>query len=413
MNVVVIGGGVVGLATAYELTLEGHSVHVMESRPAVAQGASGGNGAQLSYSYVQPLADPTVWSQLPKLLFKTDSPLRFNPSLDPHQWRWLVQFMSACTRAQSQRGTKTLLELGVVSRQRFESMMQQLRIAADSCSYNVNGKLVLYRTNESFRSSLKQLDFQSSLGLGGQQFSLTGEQAADLEPSLLESSSFIAGAVHTPSEAVVDCQKLCDALVEKLSELGVRFSTNATVEDLRKMAASDTQTHWVICAGAQSYELLQSMDVRVPVYPIKGYSVTLPVARTRQLGLSITDASRKIVFAPLNSLSSCSIRVAGYAELVGMNRDVDTTKIREMLKVTKTVFPSLHSDVDSIKDLAQIFPWAGLRPATPTGIPIIGRLPNLPNNVMVNIGHGALGLTLAFGTAYKLALAMRKPAGPL
>jgi D-amino-acid dehydrogenase len=406
MKIVVVGAGIVGLATAYELVKAGHTVTVVEANKSVGQGASGGNGAQLSYSYVQPLADPAIWGQLPKLLLKKDSPLAFSPSFDAHQWHWLFEFMKACTKLQSRKGTQALLHLGAVSRGRFEAMYAHLKIQPSDCDFLENGKLVLYRNDQSFSAALRQMAFQKSLCLGGEQFAVTGSQAIRLEPTLEGAGKSIVGAIHTPSECVVNTQKLCDLLAERLRILGVSFKMGYVLDDLPKKVASDFNTFWVVCAGAQSYAILKTFGLRVPVYPIKGYSITLPCKQVALPKLSITDSAIKTVFAPLADLAKPAIRVAGFAEIVGMNRDVDQRKIQVLLDSTCKTFPQLGFDPQS--DLIDISPWAGLRPATPTSIPIVGSLRGLPKNLLVNIGHGALGLTLAFGTAYELCKSIEK-----
>jgi D-amino-acid dehydrogenase len=404
MKVVVVGAGIVGLATAYELLMAGHNVSVMEVRSEVGQGASGGNGAQLSYSYVQPLADPAIWAQLPKLLFMQNSPLTFTPSFSAHQWQWLFEFMKACTKRQSQKGTQELLRLGAISRQRFEAMISRLNILPSDCDYQENGKLVLYRSASSFSAARNQLTYQHSLGLGGTQFAISAKQSVDLEPALDGTEKGVVGAIHTPSECVVNTQKLCDLLANRLRGLGVVFNMENGLKNLRKIAAADAQIQWVVCAGADGYEILKTLGIRVPVYPIKGYSITLPCERQNLLKLSVTDSAIKTVFAPLANAAKPAIRVAGFAELVGMNRDIRREKIRVLLDAAKNTLPKCG--FDSTLDFAEISPWAGLRPTTPTGIPIVGRLPGLPRNVLVNIGHGALGLTLAFGTAFELSKAI-------
>jgi D-amino-acid dehydrogenase len=400
MKFVVVGAGIVGLATAFELVMAGHTVSVMDANRNVGQGASGGNGAQLSYSYVQPLADPAIWAQLPKLLLDKNSPVRFSPSVSPHQWRWLFEFMKACTKSQSEKGTRELLRLGALSRQRFEAMMGLLKVSPGECDYQENGKLVLYRSAHRFSGALAQLDFQKSLGLGGQQFAISGAQAVDLEPALEGTEKSIVGAIHTPSECVVNTQKLCNFLASRLSSLGVRFEMKIELSQLSEKAAEDEHTYWVICTGADSYGILKTLGVRVPVYPIKGYSITLPCKQAKLLKLSVTDSAIKTVFAPLADTANPAIRVAGFAEIVGMNRDIEHEKIRVLLAAAKSAFPKCAFDAEIA--LAEVSPWAGLRPATPTGIPIVGHLQGLPRNVLVNIGHGALGLTLAFGTAFEL-----------
>jgi D-amino-acid dehydrogenase len=410
MNVVVVGAGIVGLATAYELVKAGHRVRVIDKNVTVGQGASGGNGAQLSYSYVQPLADPSIWAQLPKLLLQKDSPLKLRPSLAPHQWRWLCEFMQACTGRQSQLGTRTLLALGALSRQRFDSMRLALDIPASTISYQQNGKLVLYRSTKSYQAARQQVDFQKNLNLGGTQFAITAAEAFSLEPSLDGGQDDIVGAIHTPSECVVDCQKLCETLATKLAALGVDFSMACSAFDV-----GQANSYWVVCAGTQSYDIAKSFGVRVPIYPIKGYSISVPIranssdSRDNRLSLSVTDSAKKLVFAPLGAGAATTIRVAGYAELVGADMTIEKSKIQSLLQAMQTVFPRLYPMPAAEVDPLSLQPWAGLRPATPTGIPIIGRVAGMPANVLFNTGHGALGLTLAFGSAYRLSQLITEP----
>jgi D-amino-acid dehydrogenase len=406
MKVVVVGAGIVGLATAYELALAGHTVRIVDSHEKVGLGASGGNGAQLSYSYVQPLADPSIWLQLPKLLLKKDSPLKWVPSRHLHQWRWLAEFAAACTQNQSHLGTEALLTLAALSRQRLEAMMLHLAVTKEQCDFQANGKLVLYRSIKSFSMAQRQLDFQQKLPNSQVQLAINAAQAVSIEPALEGAHHDLVGAIHTPSECVVDCGKLCDILAERLSRMGVEFCMAQTMVDLPRLAANQTDVYWVICAGAQSYAIAKSFGVWMPVYPLKGYSVTLPVRRNAGLKVNITDASRKIVFAPLGNSENPTIRIAGYAELVGMGRQIAPSKIHALLASVDAVIPKVSDQAArrfaDESEWHRLSPWAGLRPATPTGIPIIGRIAGLPKNVLVNAGHGALGLTLAFGSAYRL-----------
>jgi D-amino-acid dehydrogenase len=424
MKVVVVGAGIVGLATAYELALAGHSVRIVDSHEKVGLGASGANGAQLSYSYVQPLADPSLWLQLPKLLFEKNSPLKWVPSRNMHQWRWLAEFAAACTQNQSHLGTQSLLTLAALSRQRLEAMMLHLRVEKEQCDFQANGKLVLYRSLKGFSMAQRQLDFQQKLPNSQAQIAINAAKAMSIEPALEGAHHDLVGAIHTPSECVINCGKLCDLLAERLSLMGVEFCMAQTLVDLPGLAASQTDVYWVICAGSQSYEIAKSFGVWVPVYPLKGYSVTVPVRRGAGLKVSITDASRKIVCAPLGNAQNPAIRIAGYAELVGMDRQIAPSKIHSLLASVDAIIPKV-SDQASRRfahesDWSRLSPWAGLRPATPTGIPIIGHVAGLPKNVLVNTGQGALGLTLAFGSAYRLrqifetlmTLEPRRPAAP-
>ena len=160
MQVCVLGAGIVGLATAYELNLAGYEVTVID-RGQPGSGASGGNGSQLSYSYVQPLADPSIWAQLPKLLLSPSSPLKIRPQLDVHQWRWGLQFLAACNAATSRSTTIALLKLAAESRQGFDAMLSKEKPAVD---FSSTGKLVLFSTPQSFAAAQKQMLLQRELG---------------------------------------------------------------------------------------------------------------------------------------------------------------------------------------------------------------------------------------------------------
>jgi D-amino-acid dehydrogenase len=397
MKVCVLGAGIVGLATAYELSRQGFEVTVVD-RATPGLGASGGNGAQLSYSYVQPLADASIWAQLPKLLLSRDSPLKIKPQWDPQQWRWGVAFLRACNTLTSARSTASLLALAGLSRAGLDRMLANEK---PQCDYSRTGKLVLYPTAAAFAAAQRQMALQSALG--SQQKAVTAQQCCDLEPSLASYQRHIAGAIYTPSECAVDCLQLCLALERALRARGVRFVLDAEVTSLEQRAGRVVAVHtaqgpvhasqFVLALGTGSVALARSVGLRLPVYPIKGYSITLDVAQaTSAPGINITDTARKVVFAPLGQ----RLRVAGMAELVGHDRSVNPQAIDSLQRSTLALFPQL-------RQCAAGQPWAGLRPATPTGLPIVGVQAGGPNNLVVNTGHGALGLTLAFGTAQRVA----------
>lgn len=400
MEVCVLGAGIVGLATAYELSRQGARVTVVDASTP-GSGASGGNGAQLSYSYVQPLADPSIWKQLPKLLLEADSPLKFRPQWDVQQWRWCLAFMSACNAKRSAQTTAELLALASLSRAGFE---QALAAEHLDCDYSSTGKLVLYPTAQTFLAAQRQVELQSQLG--SQQTALTPREACDVEPALMDYQAQIAGAVYTPSECAVDCLKLCIELERVLRARGVQFVLNTPVTAFtmegRRIVAAQTQAgalhaqHYVMALGSGSAALARSLGVYLPIYPLKGYSITLDIGASPAGGgaplVNVTDIARKVVFARIGS----RLRVAGMAELVGYDTRIEPKAITNLQRATQTIFPALAQGADQR-------PWAGLRPATPTGLPIVGIQPAGPSNLMMNAGHGALGLTLAFGTAELVA----------
>lgn len=404
MKVCVLGAGIVGLACAYELDRQGARVTVVDMATSGA-GASAGNGAQLSYSYVQPLADASIWGQLPKLLLSSDSPLKIRPQWDVAQWRWGLAFMQACNARASYRTTAKLLHLAALSR----AGLDRMRAAHQpDCDFSSTGKLVLYPNAKSFAAAQKQMELQRALG--SQQSALNAEETCELEPALATYRQSIAGAIYTASECAVDCLKLCQELERVLRARGVQFLLGNAVTALetrqQRIVAARTATHtieadqFVLALGSESPRMARSVGLRLPVYPIKGYSMTLDISQVPAHAaprLNVTDIASKVVFARIGS----RLRVAGMAELVGHDRVLRPQAIDSLQRSTRALFPALNAGNAEP-------PWTGLRPATPTGLPIVGVQAGGPHNLVVNTGHGALGLTLAFGTAQQVAQQLLK-----
>ena len=398
MRVCVLGAGIVGLATAYELNRAGHDVTVID-RAQPGSGASGGNGSQLSYSYVQPLADPGIWAQLPKLLLSPSSPLKIRPQLDVHQWRWGLKFLAACNSATSRSTTIALLQLAAESRQGFDAMLAKEKLAVD---FSSTGKLVLFSTDASFAAAKQQMLLQRELGSA--QEAVSAERCSEIEPALASYQHNITGAIYTASECAADCQKTCDGLMALLSQRGVRFLLDTPIEQLQvkagvvvavKTPQGDIEAnHYVMALGAASASMARRLGVHLPIYPLKGYSITVDVddAVHSAPAVSVTDSARKVVFARIGS----RLRVAGMAELGGYDTQIATRQIESLKASTQALFPHCSA-------FAELNPWAGLRPATPTALPLVGMHPKGPKNMLFNVGHGALGFTLAFGSAARLA----------
>ena len=398
MHICILGAGIVGLAAAYELHQAGHQVTVVDEAPHAGMGTSMANGAQLSYSYVQPLADPAIWAQLPKLLFNEDSPLKFRLQADPHQWRWGLQFLAACNAQRSAASTRTLLQLAAVSRQHFESMQS---VVQGDWDYSTTGKLVLYPSAAGVAAARRQVDVQSQLGSAPQHI-VSPDEAVALEPALAAYQPQFAGAVYTPSECAADCYQVAQQLAAWLGQRGVQFVMGNPIHSLRREGHHITAVrtrqgdisadHFMVALGVGSVALCKPLGVALPVYPLKGYSLTLDVAHSvgKAPRVSITDSARKVVFARIGE----RLRVAGMVELVGNDLRMAPDKIQSLCDSTEAVFPGCS-------DFAEVHPWAGLRPATPTAVPIAQQAG--ARNLWINTGHGALGFTLAFGTAAQLA----------
>lgn len=392
MRICVIGAGIVGCATAYHLTRQGHDVLVIDGAPEVGLGTSFANGAQLSYSYVEPFASPSTLRAIPSMLLSRASPIRFRPRLDVAQWAWIAQFLKACTAERVQRGTKALLDLAQLSRATLEQWMEEERWAF---SFRRNGKLVLCATHASLAHQQRQVKLQASWGC--RQQVLGREACIQKEPALAHSADAFVGGVWTQDECVGDPFLLCREMKASIERRGGRFQFGAAV---RRLVVKGTQVvaaatdedlisadAFVVANGVQSVRLSKTVGLRLPVYPLKGYSLTLPLRKGAHAPVaSVTSLGRKTVFAPLNG----KLRVAAMVEIGSSDQEVPRERIEAMVEAVEAVYPGL-CDFDDPQ------PWTGLRPATPTSRPIVGRA-HL-HNLFLNVGHGALGLTLAAGAA--------------
>lgn len=410
MKIVVLGAGVAGVAAAWALWREGHAVTVLERNEGVALETSYANGGQLSYSYVAPLASPSVIPKIPPWLLRRDSPLRFRPELDADQWRWCLAFLAACNQRTADLTTERLLRLAFHSRDLMHELVRAQPIDFD---YQQNGKLVVHTDAGAFESARRLMAYQATLG--AEQRALTAHECVALEPALEAMSPRIAGAIHTPSEDVGDTFKFCNEL-QRLMSTGpnpVAFRFGIEVERLLPWRGRlmGVQTSWgvmeadayVLALGNNAPALAKPLGIRLPVWPLKGYSLTLPIADDRGAPkISVTDFKRKVVYARIGD----ELRVAGMADLSGRTAEIDTERVDQLVAEVKHAFPRA-SDFSTLK------PWCGMRPATPRGTPILGPTPHA--NLWLNVGHGALGFTLALATGRIVAdlVAGRTPAVPL
>lgn len=410
MKVLILGAGVAGVASAWYFWRDGHEVTVVERNAAVALETSFANGGQLSYSYVAPLASPSVIPKLPPWLLRRDSPLRFRPEPDPDQWRWIAAFLAACNRRTADLTTERLLRLAFYSR---DLMHELVRTESIDFDYRQNGKLVVHTQREAFDSARRLMEFQRALG--AEQRALDPAEAVALEPALAAMAPRMAGAIHTPSEDVGDTFRFCNEL-QRLMTAGpepVRFRFGVEVERLlpwhgRLMGVETSQgvmeaDAYVLALGTNAPALLKPLGLRVPVYPLKGYSVSLPI--TSEAGaprISVTDFARKVVYARIGG----ELRVAGMADLSGRRAVIDAERVGQLVAEVRATFPGAS-------DFSVLKPWCGMRPATPRGTPVLGATPHA--NLWLNVGHGALGFTLALATGRVVAdlAAGRAPAVPL
>ncbi len=398
MKVIVLGAGVVGLSCAWYLWRDGHEVTIVERNAGVGLETSFANGGQLSYSYVAPLASPSVIPKIPPWLLRRDSPLRFKPAIDPDQWRWCLEFLAACNQRTADESTQRLLRLAFYSRDLMHELVRTQPVDFD---YVQNGKLVVHTQRESFDAAVRLMEYQRTLG--AEQQALDAGACVQLEPALSDMAPRIAGAIYTPSEDAGDTFKFCNELARLMAAgpnpVTIRFgieverllASRGRLMGVETSAGVLEADAYVLALGNNAPWLTKPLGIRIPVYPLKGYSLSLPITNESAAPrISVTDYKRKVVYARIGD----ELRVAGMADLSGRRAVIDVERVDQLVQEVRNTFPRAT-------DFSALKPWCGMRPATPRGTPVIGATPYA--NLWLDVGHGALGFTLALATGRVVA----------
>jgi D-amino-acid dehydrogenase len=402
-EIIVIGGGVVGLTSAWWLLEAGHKVTLLERAPQVGTGTSYSNGGQLSYRYVSPLADAGVPLKAIQWMFQEYGPLRFKPQFDLHQWTWLAAFLANCRVDANRRTTHKLLQLGELSRQAMVALEPVVPPAA--FQWRDAGKLVVYRTRKAFEAATAKSDASSSTQVW------SAADCAAHEPALADVAGQLEGGIYNSGEAVADCYAFCVALAERIAahprftgfvhgDAARLVTSGGRIAGVQTSAGLVKADAYVLAAGMQSRALAKTAGISLPIYPLKGYSLTAPI-RPGDVApsISVTDFERKVLYARIGG----NLRVAAMVDMIGEDLSLDARRLASLTRQVRATMPHA-ADYDSVT------PWAGLRPATPNSAPIIG--PTRYANLWLNIGHGPLGFTFACGTATVLADLMQGKAPP-
>jgi len=391
----VLGSGVLGVTAAYVLAARGHTVEVLERGPVSGGECSFANGGQLSYNSAEPWATPGVLKKLPRWLFHSDSPLIVRPRLDVDMLRWGLKFLRNCTPARAEANTMTLLRLGLYSRLKMAEIMTQTAIVFD---YAPLGTLHVFGDEKSLRHAQKQFEFQQTFG--GTHRVLTHHEVLELEPTLADTPRTIAGGIHALSDAQGDAYNYCVNLAEYCAaKLGVQFHYNTAINALEtdgnRITAALTSKGafhadaYVMALGAYSTPMLRPLGIHLPIYPMKGYSVTLPF-NANSPAITVMDTDHKIVATKLGN----HLRIAGTAEFAGYNHTIVPGRVKPIIAAAESLFPRAAWSAEKTD-------WACLRPSTPDGPPILGH--TSLQNLFLNTGHGTLGWTQAAGSAYLVA----------
>ena len=401
-HVAVIGGGVIGLSTAYALIQAGHKVTIIEAKDKVGNQTSFANGGQLSYRYVAPLADAGVPFQALQWLGKAHSPLNFKLNASPFQWSWLLQFLMVCNRKANITNGNHILRLSLYS----QSIMSKWRDQIDDFCWVKSGKMVIHRDEYAFKKAASGIDSQV-------QKVLNRDETILLEPSLKGISSELVGSIYTPDDETADCYKFCLALykeLEKSTDFSCLYEHEVTdfIAENNKIQAIETNKgrieadDFVVAAGNGSTAIFNKVGISVPVYPLKGYSLTLPFPEQVDIvpNMSVTDYANKIVYAKLGN----QLRIAAMVDIGYQDVDIRKERMNALKETVRKTFPDLVG-VDTAEE------WSGLRPSTPKGPPILGRTKYV--NLWSNIGQGSLGFTLAAGSAIVISQLISQASSPI
>jgi D-amino-acid dehydrogenase len=404
VKVIVLGGGVIGVSTAYYLARSGHEVVVLDRQPASGLETSFANAGQVSAGYAAPWAAPGVPLKAMKWLLMRHGPLRIRAQLSPAMWSWLVAMLRNCTDARYSVNKSRMVRLAEYSRDCLRELRAEIGIAYDERS---QGTLQLFRTQKQVDHAADDIAVLREYGVPFELLDPAGCIAA--EPALAGVREKIAGGLRLPGDETGDCHLFTQALAAKAAELGVSFHYDTAIERLIAEGTAITGVAtakgvlradaYVMALGSYSPLLLRDIGISVPVYPVKGYSITVPVVDAEAAPVStIMDETYKIAITRLGD----RIRVGGTAELAGYNLDLPAARRRTLEHSVGDLFPRGG-------DLAQASFWTGLRPMTPDGTPLVG--PTRYDNLQLNTGHGTLGWTMACGSARVAAdlLSSREP----
>jgi D-amino-acid dehydrogenase len=401
MKVIVLGAGVTGVTSAWFLHQAGHDVTVIDRQPAAGMETSFANGGQISVSHAEPWANPGAPLKVLKWLMREDAPLLFRLRADLNQWIWGAQFLRECTPGRTRHNIRQIVNLGLYSRATLRELRQRTGLQYDQLT---QGILHFYTSQAEFDAAQEPARVMREHGC--ELDMKTADECVAIEPALAQCRERIVGGSMTPSDESGDAHKFTRGLAALAEAAGVRFLYNTRILGLDREGDSiravriataagevmnlSADAH-VLCMGSFSQAMARELGVSLRIYPAKGYSVTLPVTSPEHsYSVSLTDDEYKLVFSRLGD----RLRIAGTAELNGYDTDLNLTRCEAIVRRVRELFPQMTDGQH-----AQY--WTGLRPATPSNLPYIGR--SRIRNLFLNTGHGTLGWTHSCGSGAAIA----------
>ncbi|AYZ33300.1 MULTISPECIES: D-amino acid dehydrogenase [Serratia] len=395
MRVVILGSGVVGVASAWYLAKAGHEVTVIDRQPGPALETSAANAGQISPGYAAPWAAPGVPLKAIKWMFQRHAPLAIRLDGSSFQLNWMWQMLKNCNTEHYMTNKGRMVRLAEYSRDCIKALRQETGIQYEG---RQGGTLQLFRTQQQFENAAKDIAVLEDAGVPYKL--LEASQLASVEPALAQVAHKLTGGLQLPNDETGDCQLFTQQLAKMAEQAGVTFLFNRSVDRLLvegdKIAGVQCGAEvfkadsYVVAFGSYSTALLRGL-VSIPVYPLKGYSLTIPITDEAAAPFStVLDETYKIAITRFDQ----RIRVGGMAEIVGFNTQLEQ-KRRETLEM---VVRDLYPNGGRVEDATF---WTGLRPMTPDGTPIVGR--TSLKNLYLNTGHGTLGWTMACGSGQLLS----------
>ncbi|RZA29148.1 MAG: D-amino acid dehydrogenase [Lysobacteraceae bacterium] len=403
MRVLVLGGGVIGVSSAWYLARAGFEVTVVDRQPGPARETSFANAGQISPGYASPWAAPGVPLKALKWLFTAHAPLAIRPGLDPGQYLWLAQLLRNCTAGRYAINKARMVRLSEYSRDCLDELRAETGIDYEGRQL---GTTQLFRTQAQLDGAAKDIAVLEQYGVPYELLDRAG--IARVEPALAAVTDTLAGALRLPNDQTGDCELFTRRLQAMAAAAGVEFRFGQRIEQLQQQRGrisgvridgrTEHADRYVLALGSYSPQLLAPLGLRLPVYPLKGYSLTLPITDAAMAPTStILDETYKVAITRFDQ----RIRVGGMAEVAGFDLSLSPRRRATLEKVVNDLYPRGG-------DLARAEFWTGLRPATPDGTPVVGA--TRFDNLYLNTGHGTLGWTMACGSGRYLADVMAERA---
>jgi D-amino-acid dehydrogenase len=396
VKVLVLGAGVIGVTSAYYLARAGHEVTVVERQPGPGLETSFANAGEISPGYASPWAAPGVPLKALRWLFQRHAPLVLRPTADPQMWLWMLRMLRNCTAARYALNKGRMVRVAEYSRDCLTELRAQTHIPYDE---GTGGTLQLFRTEAQVAHAADDIEVLKHYGVPFEVLDAEGCVAA--EPGLAAVRGIIAGGLRLPRDETGDCHVFTQRLAALAAGMGVTFRYNTAISGLdmldgrvsgvRTGKGLLTADAYVLALGSFSPRLARPLGLALPIYPVKGYSITVPIVDAEHAPVStVMDETYKVAITRLGN----RIRVGGTAELSGYNADLPPARRDTLERSLTDLFPGAG-------DLARASFWTGMRPMTPDGTPVIGR--SSIANLYLNTGHGTLGWTMAAGSGRIIA----------